>query len=147
MRRIERTWKRRILSLLLAAVMTIGNLPVSALAEGQEVVEYSESTTLADYMEPQTANAPEVGEAEFYTISFIIENGEASPETVSTVEVPAGNAIGTLPEARFKDDYAFVGWFNGDTEITAETIPEMNIAAIAKYAKIHVITFIVEGEH
>lgn len=50
--REPREWKRRILSLLLAVVMTVGNLPVSALAEGQEVVEYSESTTLADYMEP-----------------------------------------------------------------------------------------------
>ena len=61
----------------------------------------------------------------------------ADGETVTTITVTAGEAIGSkLPAGPTKPGWNFVGWFDGETEITASTVPTGAITAQARYVEI-----------
>nr|MBQ4454008.1 InlB B-repeat-containing protein [Clostridia bacterium] len=107
-----------------------------------------------------TATRDGDGTEEFYTIHFRNRNGEE----FETIEVPAGNAIGTLPEIPAREDYNPVKWAVGtytpgegntqgtwsidtNTEVTAETIPEADMDVLPVYEMItYTITFYAEDK-
>jgi len=63
-----------------------------------------------------------------YTVKFMHNN-----ETLGENSLEYGSKIGTLPTAPTIADYKFVGYFNGETAITADTVVTGNITAVAKY--------------
>ena len=66
----------------------------------------------------------------------------ADGEVVDTFGVADGVAIGdSLPAGPDKPGYRFVGWFEGDQEITAETVVYQAINAEARYVQIFTVQF------
>ena len=67
-----------------------------------------------------------------YTVTF--NDGTTD---VKTVQIEENTAIGAanMPADPTKEGYTFDGWFDGETEITAETVVTGNITAIAKFTK------------
>ena len=64
-----------------------------------------------------------------YTVTFKNED-----TVVKSFEVEDGKAIGAeMPEDLTKEGYTFDGWFDGATQITAETVVKGNITATAKF--------------
>ncbi len=100
-------WTRRLLALILSAVLLLGMLPGSVLAEGNDpaAVETESESTPAETPDPGTENAPEADPAE--------EPAEKDPEDVqeNQPEDPAGQPEGAPDEAE-------------DPEASDEEIPE-----------------------
>lgn len=71
--------------------------------------------TIVNLKENQTLYAQ--WDLDVYTLNFDANGGTVSEESRI---VPCGTAIGTLPTPE-RGGYDFVGWFNGETEVTAET--------------------------
>ncbi len=69
-------------------------------------------------------------------------NGGSLPGTAkSTIKVYSGNAIGELP-APEKSGYDFLGWYNGDTLYTYESVIDSNVTLTARWAeKVWTVTF------
>ena len=70
----------------------------------------------------------------YYTVTWNANGGSAS---VSTSQVKAGDAIGTLPSAT-RNGYTFNGWFTaatGGTQVTASTKVNSNITYYAQYTE------------
>ena len=68
------------------------------------------------------------GETQQCTVTFTAEGMDPV-----TRQVPAGERLGELPQAPAKEGYTFVGWFDGDTEITSGLTVTGNINAEARY--------------
>ncbi len=66
-----------------------------------------------------------------YTVT--LTNGDSS----DTVQVPQNSTIGgRLPADPSKTGYTFGGWFNGETQLTAETVISGNVTYTAKWTPI-----------
>lgn len=65
-----------------------------------------------------------------YTVTFNADGGEVTP---ATAQVVLGNTVGELPTPT-KTGYTFLGWFNGETAFTADTVVTGNIEVTAKWA-------------
>ena len=61
-------------------------------------------------------------EARKYTITF--NPGEGATVSIRTKRVTYGEKYGTLPEPT-KSGYSFEGWYNGETQITEDTLVEI----------------------
>ena len=71
--------------------------------------------TIVNITENQTLYAQ--WELDVYTLNFDANGGTVSEESRI---VPCGTAVGELPVPE-RTGYDFMGWFNGETEVTAET--------------------------
>jgi len=77
---------------------------------------------------------------EEYTIVFDPDNG-SSTESITVIE---GNAI-TIPAEPTKDGYKFLGWYSEDVLITDEYVPTESMIVVAKWQKIHTVSFDTDG--
>lgn len=66
----------------------------------------------------------------YYTISF---NENGGSDKFQPITVLANNAIGTLPTPKERKSYDFKGWFNGDTQVTKDTVATSNMTLTAKW--------------
>ncbi len=85
---------------------------------------------------------------ETFTVTF-----EADGTITDTRTVLAGEAVGTLPEAPQKEGYRFVGWYDGTTPFTADTVITENVTVVARYEKIDtpkpetfIVTFVADDK-
>ena len=65
-----------------------------------------------------------------YTISFVVDG-----EEVYSIQVKKGETL-TLPEDPVKAGFKFAGWFDGDTQVTAETVINGNLTLQAKFDEV-----------
>lgn len=91
--------------------------------------------------EPTPSPTPEPAPAEtpitienvknaYYTVSF---NKNGSSDKFQPITVLANNAVGTLPTPKERKGYDFKGWFNGDTQVTKDTVVTSNMTLTAKW--------------
>ena len=85
-----------------------------------------------------------VAEYEQNTFSVTFTNGE----TTVSYQIPEGTSIGSyLPEdPEAPEKYQFSGWFEGDTQITEETIVNRDISATARFEQVYVTVTFYVGE-
>ena len=65
-----------------------------------------------------------------YTISFVVDG-----EEVYSIQVKKGETL-TLPEDPVKAGFRFAGWFDGDTQVTAETVINGDLTLQAKFDEV-----------
>lgn len=77
-----------------------------------------------------------------FTIEFVCEDGETD---ATKVVIRKNNKLPELPTAS-KEGYDFVGWFDGETKFTTDSVVTKDLRLVAKFIpkKIN-ITFIVDG--
>ena len=76
-------------------------------------------------------------------VNFIVKDDDGNTITDKSqyfVELTAGSKVGTMPEDPFLAGKAFLGWFAGDTEITADTPVTESMTAVARFTDIGVYT-------
>ena len=109
---------------------TLGeSLPVPTRA-GYTFLGWYNGDTKADddttYSESATLTA---GWEQKVTVTFDPNEGEV---TETTRLIDKGAAIGELPVPT-RSEYAFLGWFDGDTQVTTESTFTANVTLIAKW--------------
>ena len=83
-----------------------------------------------------TADGPMVIAGE-YTITFKYDDGTTADETKTTTD----GKVTPLPQAPTRTGYTFLGWFNGSTEVTADTVFTKDTTVTAKWHEGYKITF------
>ncbi len=58
-------------------------------------------------------------------------------ETTTVQDVPRGECLSSLPDPEGRTGYTFLGWFQGETEITADTPILEDLTCTARYSPIH----------
>ena len=104
--------KRRLTALIMAVLMVLQLLPVLAVAE-------TVGEIISDVL-----TAPEM-----HTVSFCVDG-----ESVHTVFVQDGSALGVLPDAPEFESRQFEGWYVGEELLTADYIVSANVTAEAVYS-------------
>lgn len=123
------TQSKKMFACLLALVMVFQIAPVSVFAAAPEGFF--------------TATSNEVIGTEYYTVTFLMDDETTIVTQLFSKE--AGAAIGNLPENPFKAGFRFAGWEDrSGVPITAATIVNSNIEAIAQFELITVHTVTVE---
>ena len=126
----------RPIALLLAVMMFVTILPVSAVSDGSEPV--------VDYSEP--ARLPELSAAEREVTFRAFDNRNVS-QLVEERVVEAGSPLGQLPQAPERPGFTFVGWLNPGTGfVTEETAVDRDMVIEASY-RADYPAFRVEGQN
>lgn len=75
-----------------------------------------------------------------YKVSFVIEDGDEQTEHVSQYIRVAGETIGTMPQDPFVNGKVFEKWVikGTETEVTADTVVNENITAVAVFREVAV---------
>ena len=112
---------KRFFALVLALVMVLQLCPLTAMAE----IDYSRFRT--------AESVNDVPTAAFAQVVFEYDDGTL----VKKLNVQTGKTVGSeeMPTAEARTGFDFVGWFDGETEITADTPITSSITATAKYTK------------
>ena len=108
--------KRRAISALLAILLILQALPAGvAFAETEPVISNTQRA------------------AAFYTVSFVVEEGEAP--AARFYDAQADNMLGELPAAPAVDGMTFMGWFLPDREepVDASTAVLADMTLTARY--------------
>ena len=113
---------KRFFSLVLALVMVLQLCPLTAMAE----IDRSRFRT--------AESVNDVPTAAFATVVFRYEEVNTP---VKKLNIQTGKTVGSeeMPTAEARTGFDFVGWFDGETEITADTPITSSITATAKYTK------------
>ncbi len=114
------TDRKRILSMVLAALLVLQVLPLTVLAEGVAII--------SNVLRGQT----------YHTVTFL--NGDT---TVATQYVRSGGTL-ILPEAPTMDDHRFDGWFSGGAAVNESTAVTADMTVNARFHRILRYTFIVD---
>lgn len=85
---------------------------------------------------PTTKSSHTIHVKENCTITFMANGGTV---TESSRMVPEGDVIGTLPDA-MRAGYHFAGWYEGSTQITADTVCTGNTIYLARWEPVTVGT-------
>ncbi len=99
-----------------------------ATAADATTVVYADGATIENVTEPVSLYA-------VWTSASVVTLKDG--ENTDTVKVETGKTIGTkLPKDPTKTGYTFGGWFDGDTQLTAETIISGDVTYTAKWTPI-----------
>ena len=122
---------------------------VSIISDGGSFINVSGSQSTFTFMMTESAELVFASVASSHTVQFVVEDEDGSQEVVHSFGREAGESIGELPEAAFKEGYRFDGWFvhNEDgstTEITADTVVDRDMVAYATFSAINIYNLKVE---
>lgn len=122
---------------------SVGTLPDAPAVEGKDFYRWedengNEVTAATVVNSDMTITA--VYKTQQFSVKFV--NGTESVDSI----VDYGSTV-TLPTAPEKEGHNFIGWFEGNTEIKADTVVKANITAEAKFeAKEYNVKFVSFGE-
>ena len=125
--------------------------PITVPAPEKYGHSYTWDTTPAVVMPAEDLAYTAIWTANKYQVSFQLSGGTVDSGTAETRTLTFGEPYGALPVLK-KTGYTFEGWYDGDTEITAETVLNKDSDHIltAKFALItYGITYhgVETGEH
>lgn len=109
--------RKRIVAVLLAFLMIFEMLPVTAVAEGWAML-------MSNVLTGDT----------YHTVTFSVDGTQIASQYVKAGENPVIPENPTKAEDRENNKaYVFTGWYDGDTQITANTVVNGNVNAVAKF--------------
>ncbi|MGI6221720.1 MAG: MBG domain-containing protein [Coriobacteriales bacterium] len=122
------------------------SLPTAPVVEGKQFVKWVDSKTGAEVTTGTVVNGDITATADFtdmYAVTFVVEG---STEHLHQYFRTGGEAIGTMPQDPFVAGKVFEKWVNQDTgeEVTAETIVNDSITAVAQFRTIDVYNITAE---
>lgn len=109
--------RKRIVAVLLAFLMIFEMLPVTAVAEGWAML-------MSNVLTGDT----------YHTVTFSVDGTQIASQYVKAGENPVIPENPTKAEDRENNKaYVFTGWYDGDTQITANTAVNSDVNAVAKF--------------
>ena len=117
------TTQKRFVAVLLTILMMMQMLPLNALAEAAW----------------KLGGEASVEGAAYHSVTFTSEDKQIAKQLFEN-----GSPIVTMPEDPAKAGYRFVGWFDGEQEISEGTVVQADINAVAKFEPIVTYTVTIQ---
>ncbi len=132
-----------VLEMAAGGRLSESDIPQAPQLEGNRFIRWmdeSGATVEAGY-EPSADMTITAEYKEEFTVTYVVDG-----ETFTTDTVLKDEPIGTLPNAPDKMNSTFVGWFVGETQMTAESTFSENVTATARYNDDLIVRFLVDGD-
>ena len=135
----------KVASIVVESGNKIGELPFPTQKPNHAFAGWfvGENKINAEYV-PTASVVADAKYVEVRTVSFVVEGS-----TVKTVSVEKGKTINVakIPEDPKKENYAFMGWYNGEELFTTSTVVNEDLVLTASFrlAKI-TVDFVAEGQ-